>query len=384
MKNNNNLNLRIIFLITLMAVLGVASITPALPVIKEHFAIPKQQIGWLITAFTLPGVFLTPVIGILADRHGRKKVLIPALLLFSIAGSSCFFINDFNILLGLRFLQGTGAAALGSLNVTLIGDLFSGQKRAEAMGYNSGVLSIGTAIYPGIGGLLTMIGWNYPFLLPILGFAVAILTIYKLKTVEPISKQSFKDYILQTGKYISNMHIIGLFILSIITFVLLYGAILTYLPFLLVSKFQANPFMIGILLSAQSVTTAITSARLGQIVKKINSKFVLMIAFFLYATALFILPFISKMMLLIIPIALYGMAQGMNIPNIYNMIANYAPGPQRAAFMSLNATLLRLGQTIGPLLAGFCFTWGGLTGIYLIGSGLAVLMIIFIGLFINK
>ncbi len=383
-KIYKDLNLKIIFLITLMAVLGVASITPALPVIEKHFDIPKQQIGWLITVFTLPGVALTPVIGILADRYGRKRILIPALFLFSIAGSACFFMNNFVGLLFLRFLQGAGSSALGSLNVTLIGDIYSGQKRAEAMGYNSSILSVGTALYPGIGGILAMAGWNFPFLLPLLGLPIAFLTISKLNTQEPITRQRFKDYILQTGKHISNMHIISLFLISIITFIMLYGAFLTYFPFLLTSKFNANPFIIGILMSVMSISTAIMSSRLGQIVKRINGRLILIIAFGLYATALFIVPFVNKLAILVIPVAIYGIAQGMNIPNIYNMVANYAPEQQRAAFMSLNATLLRLGQTVGPLLAGLCFAWEGLQGIYFISAGIAVLMIAVIWLFVNK
>ena len=138
-------NLRIIFLITLMAVLGVSSITPALPQIARALQVAKPSVGLLIMTFTLPGILLTPVLGILADRHGRKKVLVPALFLFAAAGSACFFADSFRLLLILRFIQGCGAASLGALNVTIIGDLFSGRERAAAMGYNASVLRIATA-----------------------------------------------------------------------------------------------------------------------------------------------------------------------------------------------------------------------------------------------
>lgn len=78
----NNKNLSIIFLTTLMAVLGVASITPAFPSIIKHFNISPTQVTLLITVFTLPGIFLAPVVGILADRIGRKVILLPSLLVF--------------------------------------------------------------------------------------------------------------------------------------------------------------------------------------------------------------------------------------------------------------------------------------------------------------
>jgi MFS transporter, ACDE family, multidrug resistance protein len=79
-------NLHVLFGVTLMAVLGVSSITPALPEIRDAFGVTSGQVGLLITVFTLPGIALTPILGILSDRHGRKKILTPALLLFGVAG----------------------------------------------------------------------------------------------------------------------------------------------------------------------------------------------------------------------------------------------------------------------------------------------------------
>ena len=93
----------------------------------------------------MPGVFLTPVGDVLSYKFGRKTVLIPSLLLFVVAGGACALARDFELLLGLRVLQGVGAAALGATtNVTLIGELFAGRERTAALGYNSSVLSTGT------------------------------------------------------------------------------------------------------------------------------------------------------------------------------------------------------------------------------------------------
>lgn len=161
-------NLQLIFGVTLMAVLGVSSITPVFPQIARAFGVSPQEVGLLITVFTLPGVLLTPILGVLADRWGRKPVLVPALLLFGVAGGACGFAPRYDVLLALRFLQGVGAASLGSLNLTLIGDLYGAKSRTAAMGYNASVLSVGTGSYPTIGGALALFGWSYPFLLPLL------------------------------------------------------------------------------------------------------------------------------------------------------------------------------------------------------------------------
>jgi ACDE family multidrug resistance protein len=142
----------------LMAVLGTSSITPAFPAIVREFGISSGQVGLLITVFTLPGIAMTPLLGVLSDRYGRKKILVPALLLFGLAGGACAFARSFDVLLVLRFFQGMGTAALGTLNVTVIGDIYDGRERSSALGYNSSVLSVGTASYPAIGGLLATFG----------------------------------------------------------------------------------------------------------------------------------------------------------------------------------------------------------------------------------
>ena len=65
--------------------MGVASIAPALPKMARVLDVSNEQIGLLITAFTLPGIFLTPVLGVFADRIGRKTILVPSLFIFGIA-----------------------------------------------------------------------------------------------------------------------------------------------------------------------------------------------------------------------------------------------------------------------------------------------------------
>ena len=81
-------NLHIVFSITLIAVLAVSSITPAFPQIARALDVSPAQIGWLISAFTVPGIFLTPLLGMAADRWGRRQVLVPSLLLFAAAGAA--------------------------------------------------------------------------------------------------------------------------------------------------------------------------------------------------------------------------------------------------------------------------------------------------------
>jgi MFS family permease len=66
--------------------MGISGITPAFPKIIKELGISTQSVGLLITVFTMPGVILTPLLGILADHYGRKRVLIPSLVISSQIG----------------------------------------------------------------------------------------------------------------------------------------------------------------------------------------------------------------------------------------------------------------------------------------------------------
>jgi MFS family permease len=369
-------NIQIIYCVTLMAVLGVSSITPAFPKIVHELGISTQSVGLLITSFTFPGIFLTPILGVFADRYGRKKILIPSLLLFGVAGGSCVLARDFETLLMLRFLQGVGAASLGALNVTLIGDLYSGRQRTAAMGYNASVLSVGTALYPTIGGALATLEWYFPFILPVLGIPVALIVLFSLKNPEPYNDQDLREYLSSAWKSIATRRVLGLFTAGIITFIILFGSYLTCFPLFMGESFGASPFVIGLVMSTMSLTTAITSWRLGKMAAHFSGKTLLRISYIIYAAALIMITISPSLLIVIVPAAMSGIANGINIPIIHSMLAGLAPMEHRAAFMSINSMVFRMGQTLGPLLMGSVFGLYSMAGAFYAGALLAVLMLI--------
>ena len=368
-------SLRIVFGITLMAVLGVASITPAFPKIMEELKISALDVGLLITVFTLPGILLTPILGILADRYGRKRVVIPALFLFSAAGVACFFATDFRVLLLLRFLQGIGGASLGAINVTIIGDLYVGKELTAAMGYNSTVLSVGTASYPAVGGALAMLGWNYPFLLPAFAFPIGILVLFHLNDPAVENRQNLREYFRGTWRTIKNLHVVGLFITGTVTFILLYGLVLAYLPVFLAGRFGASPLAIGLVVSAMSVSSATASALLEWISRRVPEKILMAAGIVLYAVSALLVPLSPNIWFVLIPSLLYGFGNGLNIPSFVALLTGFAPREHRAALMSLNGMVVRLGQTLGPIIMGAVFLGWGITAVFITGAAVAVALL---------
>jgi ACDE family multidrug resistance protein len=373
-----------VFGITLIAVMGVASMTPALPMIAESLQLKETQVGLLISAFTLPGVFLTPFAGVVADRMGRKSVLIPALFLFAAAGFAIFFVRDFKIILGLRVLQGAGAAPLGSLNTTLIGDFFKGKKLPQAMGYNAGVLSLATASYPIIGGFLAGIAWYYPFLMPLIAVPVGLYVIFAVSEPAIENPTSLKEYLRSVGMNIFQKEVIGVFIIGILTFTILYGNFLTYIPFILKHRFNLTAPQIGMFLSISSLATGFIAAKSGKLNNRFGSLNLIKVAFILFFAVNIMIPFTHNIYLFVIPITLFGAAMALNMPSLQTALTKLAPDDERGAFMSINGWVIRLGQTIGPLVIGIGYTLYGYLGAYFLGAFVAIIALIVLFTMIQK
>ena len=359
-------NILLVFSVTIVSLLGLSPITPDFPQILKYFRISPQQVGLLITLFALSGVVLTPFYGIMADRIGRRKVLIFSLILYGISGTACAFANSFNWLLILRFFQGMGAAGLGVLSVTIIGDLFIEPQRTKIFGYNAGILSIGTIILPILGGGLAQLSWRYPFLLNLMSLIVAYF-VYRYMELTPISRNntlSFKTYINRVIIRLHSFDIIWLIILNSISLLLIMGPYLNYYPILLSKKFHLYSWQIGLLMSVASIGSAIASISIGVLTRKLNLKWLISSAFAGYMISFFLFGLLNQVLLIAIPSFIFGLSNGIIMPLITGLLAGHTSDEFRGAIMSFNGMVFRIVQVIGPVVAATFYTFWGFSGVF--------------------
>ncbi len=295
-------------------------------------------------------------------------------MLFGIAGIACALATDFGLLLVLRTLQGVGAAALGAINVTMIRDLYSGQRRTEALGYNSSVLSVGTAGYPAIGGALALLGWRYPFVLPLVAIPIALLVLFSLRNPEPHNEQGLKEYAGNIWESVKDRRVVGLFCSTLVTFVILFGPLITYLPIFMSATYGSSSLIIGLVVATVSLTTALASTQEGWLTSRFSEKTLIRTSFVLYAAALILIPLVPNVWLLLVPTVIFGVAQSLNLPPAFSLLNEAAPAENRGVFISINSTILRLGQTLGPVLMSAVAIPVGLAGAYFAGAALAAAM----------
>ncbi|MFH1764319.1 MAG: MFS transporter, partial [Gemmatimonadota bacterium] len=365
-------NLHVIFSITFVVVMGVSSLTPVFPAVVEAFGISPEQVGLLITFYALPGIILTPVYGVLADRFGRKQVLVPALVLFALAGSACALARDFELLLALRFLQGVGGASLGSLTATLVGDLYQGARRTEAMGYKASVLSVSSAILPAIGGGLALFGWYVPFALPILGLAVGAAALFILELDPTKTQASFTAYLGDAWTGMRTPRVMGLYMATLLSFVVLYGAYMTFIPLHLSGRFGSSPPAIGLVMTLGSLATAATASRLGFLSRFVSPDRLLPVAFVLFAVSFIMIPLVPSYWWVALAVGIFGVGQAWNYAVVLTLLAGEAPEEHRAVFMGVNGMVIRIGQSMGPLIMAVVFAVGGMNGVFFTASGVCV------------
>jgi predicted MFS family arabinose efflux permease len=371
-------NLHVVFSISFIVVMGVSSLTPAFPATVEALGISPEQVGLLITLYALPGIFLTPIYGVLADRFGRKQVLVPALTLFALAGSACALARDFQLLLVLRFLQGMGGASLGFLTATLVGDLYRGARRTEAMGYKASALSISSAILPTIGGGLALFGWYVPFALPILGLGVGAAVLFILELDPAETRESFASYLGDAWAGMRTPRVMGLYLATLLSFVVLYGAYMTFIPLHLSGRFGSSPPSIGLVMTLGSLTTAAMASRLGVLSRYVSPDRLLPMAFALFALAFLITPLAPGYWWVALAVGIFGVGQAWNYAVVLTLLAGEAPDEHRAVFMGVNGMVIRVGQASGPVIMAGVFAVGGMNQVFFTASG--VCLVVFLAL----
>lgn len=147
--------------------LAIDSMLPALPAIGQGLGVLVANDRQHVISIYLLGVgFGSLIYGPLADRFGRKGVLVPALFAYTILAIGSGLATSFPMLLTLRFIHGLVSAGLGVVVIAVIRDLFVGDAMAKRMSLIFLVFMIVPIIAPSIGaGVEAIAGWRAIFML---------------------------------------------------------------------------------------------------------------------------------------------------------------------------------------------------------------------------
>lgn len=173
----------LLLLIACLPILGMLVIAPVLPDIQRHFAATPGAAylaPLVLTAPSLSIVLLSPMSGRLASRAGRKRLILVALLLYTLAATAPLYLNDIYAIIATRLVVGVAEATLMTVSTMLIGDYFTGGKRDRYLSMQVIYTSVSAVLFLIGGGILGQAGWRVPFAayfisLLLLPFALTLL-----------------------------------------------------------------------------------------------------------------------------------------------------------------------------------------------------------------
>lgn len=385
-----NRTVQVVLASTLLAPLGVPLVAPALPVVRDAFALTDAQASLLVSAYFLIGIVVSPFIGVLADRIGRKRVLVPALVVFSLAGLAGYLAPDYLTLLVLRAVQGTAAAALFVTTVTIIGDLFEGARRNAVLGANIAVLSLGAAVFPILGGALAAVAWNTPFLAYALGLPVALFALWALEDTPSDHREPSDEHGRPTDEarlgYLRGVlraltpAMGGLLATAFITEFLLFGALVTALPFMLTATYALTPLYVGLIITAVEVGAFLAAGTSGRLARTFRNGQLLGLGFVCYGIGLAGVYLATSPAFVALAVLVFGLGWGISMPAIDAAVSDRVTRDFRAGLLGLRNSTTFLGRATGPIAFAAAATVSGYRPLMAVAAagvlGAAVVMLV--------
>ena len=140
---------------------------PGLPSVQAEFGAKLAEAAAVIAIF-IAGFSTAPIaVGPLADRYGRKPMMLIGLGLFTSCALGCALAPSIGAMLAFRLVQGVGAGTIGVLPRAIIRDLFEGRAARLQLAAVSLVFSVAPLIAPTLGaGILAFGSWRAIFLTP--------------------------------------------------------------------------------------------------------------------------------------------------------------------------------------------------------------------------
>ncbi|WP_448561550.1 MFS transporter [Trichothermofontia sp.] len=373
-------------LLVMLAAGGLTSVTgtivaPILPEIVATLQVDPRWAGLLVSMHTLTTALFSPVWGVLADRIGKVKVLVPALLAYALFGAIPLWghyangapLNSFEGLLLSRALVGMASAGIAAASIGVLGSLYGGESRTQLMGYATSVLSVTTIIFPILSGWIgRTLGWPWAFALYGLGIPVAVAVLLILREPEESQAAAVRlgePQALQQTWQRPEVFVLflGLGLASILFYI-----VIIYAPLHFKAAIAADTLLNGLILAARAVGAAVISAvGASRLASRVGSTNAIALGFALMALTLVMIPALTFIPWILLTALLFGVGFGVIMPNLYSVLSDLAPERQRAGVLAIGTGCSSLGQFISPLLLGPVWQQAGIAVFY-VGGGVAI------------
>lgn len=383
--------------IPLVMTLGNSMLIPVLSVFEEKLNISSFQASMIITSYSVASIFLIPVAGYLSDRIGRKKVILPSLILALIGGLIAGFVswkmdNPYNWIIIGRVLQGIGAAGASPIIMPLVGDLYKDddEKISSTLGIIETSNTFGKVLSPILGSLFAAVLWFLPFFSISFFSLISIVLVFffiKVPKHEDEDPEKFKDFIKITkatfkeeGKWLFIVFLLGVFVMLILF------AVLFFLSDNLEKIHHLKGVKKGFVLAIPLFFLCISSYVAGRKIKgsiPLMRKVILVSLLLMSASVAFIGYTKVKIIFMLILISILGIAIGAMLPTLDALITENIEKEQRGTISSFYSAARFIGVAAGPPLMSILMI-NHLNTSYIIAGVLGLILLFFVFKSINE
>ena len=346
-------------------------VAPILPEMVQQLHLNPGLAGNLVSIHCLTIALFSPPLGILADRVGRVRVLIPSLVLYALFGMAGALMQSFWPLLVTRSLLGAASGGIAAASLGLLGSMYEGQARAKALGYATSTLTITGIIFPLLGGWVGATNWRFAFCLYGLGLPLALMAAKILKE-KPIRAKPAATDNNKLSKILGHPTALQLLLSLALASVAMY-AVVIYAPLYLKATIGAGAILNGIILASRAVGAAGISAFGARwLSQRLGLSKATAVGFGLMALMLGIIPLLHQLNWILLNAVLFGVGFGIVLPNLYSALANLAPPKLRSSVLAIGTGAGFLGQFLSPILLGPVLGYSGLEGVFYAAASISV------------
>ena len=366
-------NLKIAWIETFFTGASFSIVMPFMALYIEELGVKGDMVEWYtglsVAISALASALVSPIWGRLADRYGRKPMMIRASMVMTFTMGGLALVPNVFWLLFLRTLNGLFAGYVPNATA-LIASQVPQNRSGYALGTLSTGLTAGVLIGPLLGGTLSeAFGMRGTFLLVgLILFICCLLTVFGLReNFQPIEKGEMMTLSQVFAKIPSKSILIGLFVTSMIIQISAQSIapmLALYIRYL--GQRDNILFYSGLIVSAMGFSSLLSTPFLGKVGDRIGNHRLLLMGLFYSFLLYFLCGFAGSALQLGILRFAYGFGVGALMPSVNSLLTKMTPKEGISRIFSFNQSFSYIGQVLGPFVGSAVATGLGYRWVFFV------------------
>ena len=382
----------IVWLALFIAIIGIAMVSPLMPVFAEEMGASGIWLGLAFSGFAISQVPLMPIVGRLSDRFNKKFFIWLGLLIYTIAAIGYFWSPGYHELVLFRILSGVGAAMVVPIAFSYVGELAPFGHEGRYMGLFNIAMIAGFWIGPVLRGIIhDSFSTNATFIsmgiLSILGFFI-ILFFLPSKVSPPVATNhsgitEFKEPSSSIASMLKDRTLQGITTLQLV-FGLLFGTVLAFLGIWMITVLGTSIAQVGIMVSARAILNGTLAYPFGWLADRVNRVILTTVGMSLVVIGTFTIPWLGSFAPLLVLFMVMGACESMAIPSVTAIAVEKGRSMGMGSVMAVFNMAMSLGLVVGSIAGGAVESSLGIVAVFRIAAALGLAGIIVFNILIPK